>query len=603
MKSRILKIDLSNRIFEIEEIPEDIINKFIGGRGLGAYLLYKLVPGKADPLGEDNHLIFTAGPLSGTGFFYSSKANLTTKSPLTNIYLYSICSGILAQEIRKAGYWAIDIKGIAESPTYLVILDEKVEFKDAVTLWGMETAAAQELMLGGLPPAKTATVGIGPAGEQLINFAALFSGGDLYRCFGRGGAGCVMGSKKLKGLVVAGSGKVDIPHKDKFEAAKRQIAHRLKTDFKQWGEAWRRYETSADLQTTNDLGIIPTRNWQTGQFEGWRGIDKSTTPIGWPEKVRPCGPYCPTVGTREVEIKEGPYKGAHSDIEWETIYAFGSQCGVGKMEAIIAASQLCDEFGIDSMTAGITIGFAMECFEKGLIGLKNTDGIKLRFGDDEAMIAALKKLVKQEGFGKELAKGTKKLSEEIKGAGGFAMHTKGMEFGGYECRGLNGQALQFAISARGGCHHAYGLPARAETMDGSRLNVEGKGEQVKNAAIGRILCDSLILCTFPSSMITRDMIADAVSSMSIEPRTVAELAEAGERVMCQERLFNMREGLSRKDDTLPARLLHEPKPDGPTKGVVVPLEELKDNFYKAMDYDLATGNPTDKVLKKLEIEK
>jgi len=602
-KSRMLKIELSNRSFEIEDIPEEIIRQYVGGRGLGSYLLYRLIPAKTDPLGADNHLIFTAGPLSGTGFFYSSKGNVTTKSPLTNIYLYSICSGILAQEMRKAGFWAIDIRGIAESPTYLVIYDDRVEFKDATALWGMETAAAQRLMLGELSATKVATVGIGPAGEQLIRYAALFGGGDLYRCFGRGGAGCVMGSKKLKGLVVAGSGKVKVLNKDRFEAAKGQITQRLKTDFSAWAKRWRRYETGADLQTTNELGIIPTRNWQTGQFEGWSGIDKSTTPMGWPEKVRPCAPYCPTAGTRKVVVKEGPYKGTHSDIEWEAIYAFGSQCGVDKMEAIIAASQLCDEFGIDNMTAGITIGFAMECFEKGLISLKDTDGIELRFGNHEAMIAMLKKVVKQEGFGKELAKGTKSLSEEIKGSEGFAMHAKGLELGGYECRGLNGQALQFAISTRGGCHHAYGLPARMETMDGSRLNVEEKGEQIKNAAIGRILGDSLILCTFPSAVYTRQIMAEAVSSMFVEPWSVEDLNEAGERVMCQERLFNIREGLSRKDDTLPARLLNEPKPDGPTKGVVVPLEELKDSFYRVMGYDPVTGNPTDATLKKLGIEK
>ena len=222
--------------------------------------------------------------------------------------------------------------------------------------------------------------------------------------------------------------------------------------------------------------------------------------MGWPEKGRACGPYCPTPGPRDVEVKEGPYKGAHSDIEWETIYAFGSSCGVDKMDAIIAASQICDEFGIDTMSAGITIGFAMECFEKGLIGIKDTDGIELRFGNDEAMIAMLKKIVNQEGFGKKLAKGTKRLSEEIKGSEAFAMHAKGLELGGYECRGLNGQALQFAISTRGGCHHAYGLPARVETADGTRLNIEGKGEQVKNMAISRILCDSLIFCTFPGGV-------------------------------------------------------------------------------------------------------
>jgi aldehyde:ferredoxin oxidoreductase len=324
--------------------------------------------------------------------------------------------------------------------------------------------------------------------------------------------------------------------------------------------------------------------------------------MGWPEKGRTCAPYCPTPGTREVTIKDGPYKGAHSDVEWETIYAFGSACGVDKMEAIIAASQLCDEFGVDTMTAGVTISFVMECFERGLISIKDTDGIELRFGNDEAMIAVLKKLIKQEGFGRELAKGTKRLSEEIKGSEGFAMHVKGLELGGYECRGLNGQALQFATSPRGGCHHAWGLPARIETNDGTRLNVEGKAEQLKYAAITRILCDSLILCTFPTPMY-KDILAEVVSSMFGESWSMNDLNKIGERIMCQERLFNMREGMTRKDDTLPERLLKEPKPDGPTKGVVVPLEELKDNFYKVMGYDLFTGNPTNALLKKLDIER
>ena len=216
-----------------------------------------------------------------------------------------------------------------------------------------------------------------------------------------------MGSKKLKGLVVTGSGTVDIPDRERFKAAKQMLLNRIKTEFQGWAKSHSRYETAADLEWTNEMGMIPTRNWQTGQFEGWKGIDKSTTPMGWPERARPCAPYCPTAGTREVIIQEGPYKGAHSDVEWETIYAFGSQCGVDKMEAVIAASQICDEFGIDTMTAGVTIGFAMECFEKGLIGLKETDGIEFRFGNDQAMLAMLGKLVRGEGFGKELAKGSR----------------------------------------------------------------------------------------------------------------------------------------------------------------------------------------------------
>ncbi len=599
---RMLKIDLSKRACDMVEIPAKILKQYIGGRGLGSYLLYNLVPAKADALGKDNHLIFTAGPLSGTDFFYSSKVNLSTKSPLTNGYLFSISSGILGQQMKKAGLWAIDIAGIADAPVYLQIQNGKVQFMDAKSLWGMETAEAQRAMLGGLTGSKAAAVAIGPAGEQLVRYAAAFADVSNYRCFGRGGAGCVMGSKKLKGMLVMGDGKVEIPDKERFDAAKGEITKKLKTDWKAWAEMWRRYETTADLETTNALGIIPTRNWQGGQFEGWRGIDKSTTPMGWPEKGRPCGPFCPTPGTREVTIQEGPYKGAHSDVEWETVYAFGSSCGVDKMEAVIAASQICDEYGVDTMTAGITISFAMECFEKGLLSTKDTDGIELRFGNDEAMIAALKKLAKQEGFGKELAKGSKRLSEGIKGSEGFAMHVKGLEMGGYECRGLNGQALQFALSPRGGCHHAWGLPARMETMDGSRLNKEGKGEQVKKGAITRILCDSLILCTFPGGMYG-NILAEAVSSMVGESCLMNDLNTIGERIMCRERLFNAREGFTRKDDTLPGRLLTEPKPDGPTKGVVVPLEELKDNFYRVMGYDPSTGNPTDALLKKLGIEK
>jgi aldehyde:ferredoxin oxidoreductase len=352
----------------------------------------------------------------------------------------------------------------------------------------------------------------------------------------------------------------------------------------------------------NELGLVPTHNWQSGQFEGWRGIDKSTTPMGWPGKGRACGPYCPSPGCREVEVKEGPYKGAKSDFEWETIYAFGSTCGVDTMEAIVAASQICDEYGVDSMTAGITIGFAMECFEKGLIDKSDTEGINLNFGNDEAMISVLQKMVKQEGFGKEIAKGTWRLSQEIKGSEAFAMHVKGMELGGYECRGLNGQALQFAINNRGGCHHGYGLPARLEVTDNSRLDVRGKGGYVKAAAISRIVRDSMIVCTF-APLYHEKMLADSLSALSGETWSVENLKEVGVRIMCQERLFNMRQGMTEKEDTLPPRLLEEQKPDGPTKGKVVPLKELKEDYYTAMGYDVRTGNPSDSLLANLGIEK
>ena len=602
MKHQMLKINLSNRTSEIEDISSETIKKYIGGRGLGAYLLYQCVPPKADPLGKDNHIIFTAGPASGSSLYYSSKANLNIKSPLTGLYLYSISSGILAQQMRRAGFWAIDIGGIADSPTYLQIENQTVYFKDATSLWGLETAAAQRQMCKGFSSKNAATVGIGPAGEQFNRYAAVFTDGDLYRCFGRGGAGAVMGSKNLKGLVVTGDQNVKTGYEEKINTLNKEVAKLLKTDHKGWADWWRRYETASDLEVMNKLGLLPTRNWQTGQFEGWRGIDKSTTPMGWPEKGRACGPYCPTPGCREVEVKQGPYKGARSDIEWETVYSFGTSCGVDKMEAVIAAGQICDEYGVDTITAGATIGFAMECFEKGLIDPKDTEGIDLRFGNHEAMIAVLNKMVKQEGFGKQIAKGTMRLSKEISGSEAFAMHAKGMEFGGYECRGSNGQALQFAIDNRGGCHHGYGLPARMEVFDNTRLDVVGKGEYVKQAAISRMIRDSLIVCTF-TPVYNEQMVLKVLSASFGRNWSAADFREVGVRVMCQERLFNMREGITQKDDTLPARLLQEPKPDGPTKGAVVPLKELKQDYYQALGFDMATGNPPDALLAQLGIEK
>ena len=600
MEAKLLKIDLSAKKSKVEAIPESVIKNYLGGRGLGAYLLYNLVPAKTDPLSPRNCLIFTAGPTNGTGFPFSSKANLSTKSPLTGVYLYSVSSGTVGHQIRKAGFWAVVIKGKAKSPTYLVINNSKVTFKRASSLWGLEPFKAQQAMLKDLP-GKAASVAIGPAGEQRVTFASVFSEGGYYRAFGRGGAGCVMGAKNLKGMVICGDKEVGVADTAGFKAARKAVMDNIKKNPK-WAALRRNFGTGADMDRMHEAGILPSNNWQGGTFERWAGISPSTTAEEWPRKNIPCGPYCPAICSHYVKINKGPYKGARCDgPEYETLYAFGSNCGVDKFDAIVAADQICDEFGIDTMTAGVTIGFAMECFEKGLLTLKDTDGIELRFGDDRAMIAVLKKMAAREGFGRRLLKGTRLLSKEIKGSEPFAMHAKGMEFGGYECRGINGQALQFAVSARGGCHHAYGLPARTETYDGTGSEIESRGRTVKAQACGRIIRDSFMACTFPGLVLTLPIIADALSAILGGPWSIEDLNQIGERIMCQERLFNMREGLTRKHDALPARLLKEPKPDGPLKGTVVPLEALKDAYYETMGWSKKTGNPGKRALKRLDI--
>jgi aldehyde:ferredoxin oxidoreductase len=600
---KMLRIDLSKRSYEVEEIPSEVIKDYIGGRGLGAYYLYKFVAQGIDPLAEENHLIFTVGPTSATGAPWSSKVCLHTKSPLTGLYLYTISSGELPHQIRRAGYWAIDIHGKSESPAYFVIDNDKLAFRDATPMWGMEVAEAQEKMQADSDLDGASAVSIGPAGELLVPYAGVFNEGALYRTFGRGGAGAVMGSKKLKGFVIKGTNTVEVGDREAFRAFRQKVNGLLKgAQWKGWAAHWRRYETGADLELLNKLGIIPTNNWQKSQFDGWSGIDKSTAPMGWPEKNRACGPYCPTPGCRDVEVKEGPYKGAHCDIEWEAIYAFGSTCGVDKMEAVIAANQICDEFGIDTITAGVTIGFAMECCEKGLITREDTDGIDLRFGNDQAMVAMLRKVAKQEGFGRKLAKGTKWLSGQIKGSEVFAMHAKGLELGGYESRGLNGQALEFAVNARGGCHHGYGIPARFETHDGTQLQVAEKGAYLKKAATNHILRDSLPVCMFVQPFGNDALLTELVSALIGEAWTQDDMQKFGERIICLERMFNMREGFTRKDDALPKRLTRELLPDGPNKGATVPLEDLKDAYYKALGYDLETGNPSDAVIAGLGIE-
>ncbi len=605
MENRILKIDLSNRSHKIEEIPTKIIKQYLGGRGLGSYLLYHLVPAGTDPLSAENHLIFTAGPASGTNLPYSSRTVLVTKSPLTGIYLRSSASGTLAHKMKKAGFWVIDIKGIADSPIYIKINNQEVEFKDATHLWGMGTTETQQALLGGSSEDKGAAAVIGPAGEKLGLCAAIITGGSRSRTFGRGGTGCVMGTKKLKAIVISGDGKVEPADKDKFEEVKKAMIALVKE--KRDGLAgWHNFGTSANVESRSAEGLIPTKNWQGGVFEGVHGVDGRATAKEWPRTNHACSLYCLYSCAHSIELQKGPYEGIRGCYpEYETIYSFGSQCGIDKLDAVVAANYICAENGIDTISAGVTIGFAMECFERGLIGLEDTDGIELRFGNDESMIKVLKKMINQEGFGRRLAQGTRRLSQEIKGSEAFAMHAKGLELSGYECRGLNGQALQYAISNIGGHHSAYGFPTFVELHDGSMLNIEGKGEQLKRLAIGRILRDSLPACAFPGvqGIMPDAKLPDIVSSLFGEPWSMDNLNNVGIRIMCQERLFNMREGITRQDDTLPPRLLTEPKPDGPIKGVGIPLEELKDEYYRAMGWDLLSGNPTDAILGELEIER
>ena len=598
---KLLDIDLNSRRYQSKDISADIVEKFMGGRGLGSYLLYRSTEQGMDPLSPENPLIFSSGLAQGLPTPFSSKLALNTKSPLTGAYLFSITSGSLGHNLRRCGYISLMIRGKLDHPQYIVITDRGVGFRDARHVWGKNTREAQEVIVSEAGARRGDVAVIGPAGEERSPISGIFNEGEYLRCFGRGGSGAVMGAKLLKGIVIMADRKLQAADPEKFREVKHNLLNTVKKE-PAWAKGRRTYGTGADMDVMNEQGIIPTNNWQGGVFEQ---VDKlCTLTQGWPRINASCGPYCPAPCAHLIKIGEGPYEGAQCDgPEYETIYSFGSECGVARFDAVVAADQICDEYGIDTMSAGVAVGFAMECFERGLINEKDTEGITLRFGDDAAMIAMLKKIVRKEGIGKILANGTRYASRHIPGSEGFAMHSKGMEFGGYECHGSWGQALQFAVNARGGCHHGYGLPARVEHVKGMGATREGKGLMVKNAATRRILCDSTMICTFAYPKIYNDeSVAALFSALIGRDISITELLTIGERVQTMERLFNAREGLTRNDDRLPKRLTDEPQSDGPSQGSVVPLEALKDDYYQAMGWEVATGLPGEKICQALDIE-
>ena len=602
--NKLLIIDLSKESFEVEEIPENIMKEYLGGRGLGAYLLYKYLPAKVDPLSPENILIFSTGPAQGTSTYYSSRTVLNTKSPLTGVYLFSLASGNFGHKMKKAGYTAMMVKGKAQSPVYLAIEDGKVQFRSAQKIWGQKTIEAQESMLAdaGLPAGKC--VCIGPSGEKLHKMAAIITEGEKARSFGRGGCGAVMGSKNLKGIVMEGSQQVELADPASLKEAKQVIGENVKGN-PAWLDSRIRYGSGADMSTMNELGIIPTRNWYTGTFEKLKSIDLVENEKTWPRKNVTCGPYCINPCSHTIEIQRGPYKGAKTEgPEYETIYSFGSNCGVDQFDAVVAAEELCDHYGIDTMSCGCTIAFAMECFEKGLLTKKDTGGIDLHFGNAEAMVKMTEMIAKQEGLGALLSQGTRAASEKIPGSADFAIHVKGLEPGGYECRGSWGQALQYGLNSRGACHHGYGLPARLPAEMENPMKIEGKGTLVKNSGMMRVLFDCICMCSFPTGMVGGlPGLVKVVNALTGGDFSEEKMKEIGFRILTLERMFNVREGISRKDDYLPARLLKEPLPDGPHKGATVPMDELLNEGYEAFGWDVETGIPKTETLEALGINK
>ncbi len=593
---KILRADLTREAVKISSLDEKKAEKFIGGKGLGAKILYDSVKPGIDPFSPENRLIFASGPLTASLAPSSARSTVVTKSPLTGIFLDTQFGGSFGVEMKLAGFDCVVIHGKAAQPTCLWIHDSSAEFLDASGLWGkgcFETEGRLKKRLG--DGAKVAS--IGPAGEGLVRYACITF--ERYRQAGRGGAGAVMGAKNLKAMVVQGAGKIRVANSKGLKEAVKAANERIKNNH--FTPLRRRYGTPLWVAPVNSAALLPTRNFSTGVFEGADRISGETMKDKIVKKDGACY-NCPIACWKYVCVDSGKYIiDEFVGPEYETIALMGSNCGVDSIEDIAYANLLCDDFGLDTISTGNVIGFAMECYEKGLIGKEDTEGLELKFGNADAEIEMVQRIAFRKGLGNLLAEGVKSAASKIKkGSERFAMHVKGLELPGYDPRGAFGMALAYATSERGACHQrAWTVNAEIRGRLKPRYSVEGRAEFVKNAQDGRAMCFSLVLCDFMPFK-TKHFV-DLLNTATGFGLTENEYVEAGERIWNLTRLFNIREGMTRRDDTLPPRIMQEPLLDGVAKGQMVTkdmLDAMLDEYYALRGWN-KNGIPTQKKLNEL----
>lgn len=561
---KILRVDLTAGKMSDQTVPAEDEAKFLGGRALAAKILYDENKPKIDPYDPENRLIVMTGPYTGTYGAFTGFYNITTKSPLTGAILSAHSGGHWGPMLRKTGYDGIVFKGKAPKPVYLLLTDAGAELKDASDLWGKDVFETTNVLERRHEKAKAAV--IGPAGERLIRFASVMN--DKHRAAGRGGAGAVMGSKNLKAIVVHGTKEVPQADPEKlketFKAATATV--------KEKSQAFMKYGTSMVVGITGKAGAIPTRNMQTGYFPDYEKIGGDALVNNHKVKDTACA-RCP-LHCGNLTKAERYYRTETEGPEYETLAMFGANLGNSNLESIIMANNLCNMYGMDTISCADTIACAFELFEKGIVTEKDTGGLRLDWGNHEAIVRLVEMTGKGEGFGRLIGEGSRRLAAKYgPEAQKYAMNVKGMEFPGYDPRGIQGMSLAFATSTRGACHLRATMYV-PELFQGvlDRFTVKGKAGTLKDMHQLFTLYDSMVLCKFGARNAfanSWDNMVMLVNAATGRGYTVDELKNVGARGWTVERLFNLREGLSRKDDTLPERMFTTPIHDGPSKGAVV----------------------------------
>ncbi len=589
---RILKIDLTSGSIEVQTLSEDILRNFIGGRGLGTYLLGGMLDSVPAPLSPENPLIFATGPLTGTPAPTGGRYMVLCRSPLTGLLACSNSGGSFGAELRKAGWDAVVFQGKSEHPVYVHITGDGAEIRSAERLWGMDTHETTDAIRQEFDDSRMKIACIGPAGENMVRFACIIN--EKSRAAGRSGVGAVMGSKNLKAVVTRAVGQVDVPDADRFMGIIRQKMEILKNDGVT-GEALPALGTKVLDNIINGIGAYPTRNFQKGQFEGISEVTgEALGAKGYLKKNKACY-SCPIRCGRVTEVPTGN-KGEGP--EYESGWAMGACMGINDLSAITEANYLCNRLGMDTISCGVTLAWAMELYEKGLIEKEELEGgPEPRFGSTESLVFYTRAIGMGQGFGARLGQGSARLARHY-GAPELSMSVKGQELPAYDPRGVQGQALAYATSNRGGCHvRAYliapevlGVPEKLDPQV-----TEGKAEWVKIFQDLTAVIDSSGLCLFSSFALGAEDYRDLLEAGTGFDYSLEEMMKCGERIWNLERLLNLRLGMDPADDTLPARMLEEQMPEGPQKGKVARLREMLPEYYFLRGWD-SRGIPMENTL-------
>lgn len=610
---KLLIVDLTTGKTYDEPLNETYAAQYIGGAGLAARYLYDAIDASTDPLAPDNPLIFMTGPLDATPAPSCGRFVVVARSPLTSLYGEANAGNFFGPDLKLAGYDGIIVRGKSSTPVYLLIRDGKVELRDAKHLLGETTFDTGDTIRAELNEPKLTVAAIGPAGENLVKYAMILSTNSRGKkgIAGRCGLGAVMGSKNLKAIAIRGTTPVSIASKDKFKGAHSGMLKAMKDSPVLYPE-FSHHGTPLVTDLTGAMGVLPAKNWTaTGEFVPIEGIGRdalASRKIG-----REHCHDCPVACCQLRVAKTGAYAGILTEgPDFETVYSFGSGVGIGEADPIIAADRLADELGLDSISAGVTISFAMELYERGILTLKDTDGIDLRFGNDAAMIQVLRKMAFRDGLGDILADGSLAAARKIgKDTEKYAMQIKGLELPGYDVRGLKGHGLGFATSYTGADHcrgyafqEVFGIPIPWQV---DRFATEGKGKLTMwNQDVRTVTLDCAPMCAFLLDMVfpatacqNTATLMEAVTGLVLTPKQVQQV---GERVNNLARAFNVREGFTRADDAFPERLMTEPLKAGGSKGHRISrqdLDQMLDEYYSLRGWDIKTGKPTREKLTEL----